>query len=151
MTTTTCLKRMMRMKISNIRVIICFLIFFTSISSAQSERLKGFRLDIPVEIIEFGFNDLYLSGNPDRFFLLSSLKDDSTTIWIRTRFQLTGFSNQTSDNSNLQSNILNPLYTRYTESQNMRFIKSILGSVSVGATAYLAYKHLKKYGFLKKK
>lgn len=123
----------------------------TSFAFAQSERLKGLRLDIPVEIIEYGFNDLYFSGNPDRFFLLQSMKDDSTAIWIRTRLQLTGFANQTSENSNLQTNILNPLYIKYTESQNMRFIKSILGSVSVGATAYLAYKHLKKYGFLKKK
>lgn len=123
----------------------------TSFAFAQSERLKGLRLDIPVEIIEYGFNDLYFSGNPDRFFLLQSMKDDSTAIWIRTRLQLTGFANQTSENSNLQTNILNPLYIKYTELQNMRFIKSILGSVSVGATAYLAYKHLKKYGFLKKK
>lgn len=139
------------MKILNFKKIIFFLILLTSFSSAQSERLKGLRLEIPVEIFEYGFNDLYFSGNPERFFLLSAMKDDSTTLWIRTRLQLTGFANQTSDNTNLQSNILNPLYTKYAESQNMRFIKSILGSVSVGATAYLAYKHLKKYGFLKKK
>ncbi|HOI29339.1 MAG TPA: hypothetical protein PLZ15_06200 [Melioribacteraceae bacterium] len=139
------------MKILNFRKIIFFLVLLTSFSSAQSERLKGLRLEIPVEIFEYGFNDLYFPGNPDRFFLLSAMKEDSTTIWIRTRLQLTGFANQTSDNTNLQSNILNPLYTKYAESQNMRFIKSILGSVSVGATAYLAYKHLKKYGFLKKK
>ena len=47
--------------------------------------------------------------------------------------------------------MLGPLYNNYLESQKLATLKAILGSVQVGAVAYLAYKHIKKYGFLKKK
>ena len=52
--------------------------------------------------------------------------------------------------SNLQSSILNPLNQQYSATQNMKLFRSILETVSVGAVGYLAYQHLKKYGFLKK-
>lgn len=50
-----------------------------------------------------------------------------------------------------KTNILNPLEERFRQSQSMKIWDTILGSVQAGAAGYLAYKHLKKYGFLKKK
>jgi hypothetical protein len=53
--------------------------------------------------------------------------------------------------SNFQLSILNPLQQQYSISQNMSALKYILGIVQTGAVGYLAYEHLKKYGFLKGK
>lgn len=118
---------------------------------AQSENRRGFRFEIPREIIEYQLGEFDFLDNPNRFFLNPSLLNDTTSLWIKTRIQLGAFSNRSLNHSNSSSDILNPLYQKYLESQGMRTINSILGSVSVGAAAYLAYKHLKKYGFLKKK
>lgn len=133
---------------------ISFLTFFVVLSfstlNAQSESLRGFKLNIPNEVIELQLNDLELSGT-DKLFFFSTLMDDTTSLWIRTNLQMSALSGYFSSNQNNTENILSPLYKNYESSQSLRTLKSILGSVSFGATAYLAYKHLKKYGFLKKK
>ena len=44
-------------------------------------------------------------------------------------------------------NLLNPLYNQYMQEQKYAIWRTILGSVQMGAVGYLAYKHIKKYGF----
>lgn len=136
--------------INRIKLVILFAFPF-SIVSAQSEYLRGFKTNVPHEVIELQLNDLELSNATDRLFLFSNLMSDTTSLWIRTNLQVSALSGYFSNNQNNSANVLSPLYQNYVSSQNMRTLKTILGSVSFGATAYLAYKHLKKYGFLKKK
>lgn len=81
----------------------------------------------------------------------SDIINEPSSLWLRTRMLLNGTMSQEMTFNGAKSNILNPLYQQYSAGKNMRFINSILGSVSVGAAGYLAYRHLKKYGFLKKK
>ncbi len=76
---------------------------------------------------------------------------DSTSILLRTRMQLGEMINDDPIKANFNSSILNPLHERYLESQNMKELKYILGAVQAGAVGYMAYQHLKKYGFLKRK
>ena len=42
-----------------------------------------------------------------------------------------------------------PLYQKYLEDSKFNPFKYALGMMQVGAVGYLAYKHIKKYGFLK--
>lgn len=143
------MKRTMMLNIN--RTLFIFLIaLFCSTSYAQSEGLRGFKFNLPNEVIDLQLNDLELS-NPDKLFFFSTFINDTTSLWIRTNLQLSKLSGYFSSNQNNTVNILSPLYQDYENSQSLRTLKSILGSVSFGATAYLAYKHLKKYGFLKKK
>lgn len=66
--------------------------------------------------------------------------------------QLAGNVNQPDEmQNNLQLNILTPLQEKYADLQSMKTLKSILGAVQLSAVGYLAYLHLKKYGFLKRK
>jgi len=129
---------------------ISLLVMSYSIVQAQSESLRGFKMNIPSEVIQLQLNDLELSGT-DKLFFFSTLMDDTTSLWIRTNLQMSTLSGYFSSDQMNSANILSPLYKNYESSQSLRTLKSILGSVSFGATAYLAYKHLKKYGFLKKK
>ncbi len=139
------------MKSNSKTIILIFFFVSYNICRAQSETLRSFRLEIPPEIIDYQLSEFYFLDNPNRLFLNPSLMNDSTSLWIKTRIQLGAFSNRPLINANSASDLLNPLYQKYLDSQGMKTMNSILGSVSVGATAYLAYKHLKKYGFLKKK
>ena len=78
--------------------------------------------------------------------------NDSSSIWIQTRMRLAGNVNQQDEmQNNLLLNILNPLQEKYADLQSMKPLKSILGAVQLSAVGYLAYLHLKKYGFLKRK
>ena len=76
--------------------------------------------------------------------------NDSSSAWMRARMMIDQFSKNDEMLSNSASKMINPMYNDYLESQKLATLKAILGSVQVGAVAYLAYKHLKKYGFLKK-
>jgi len=90
------------------------------------------------------FNKNLYDVNLDDEFL-----NDTSSILTRTRILLTSF-HYDSMNGN-PSDMLNPLYQNYMQSQNLKFLRQVLGTVQLGAVGYLAYRHIKKYGFLKKK
>jgi hypothetical protein len=97
------------------------------------------------------FDDTFFSNELSNLHFNSKFLNDTSSIWLRTRMQLNGMIYQETFGSNIQSNILNPLNQQYSAMQNMKLFRSILGAVSVSAVGYLAYQHLKKYGFLKRK
>jgi hypothetical protein len=131
-------------------VLILSLIFTCLTTSGQTDSLKNFRFEIPREIYDYELEHIDFLNNFSKLSTLSSIANDPSSLWIRTRLQLNALS-EFSPRNDSKPDILNPLYQKYLANQNMRVIKSILGSVSLGATAYLAYRHIKKYGFLKKK
>lgn len=97
------------------------------------------------------FEEMMLSNELTNLRINSNFMNDSSSIWIRTRMFLNSGIYQETIGSNVQSNILNPLYEQYIATQNMKLFRSILGAVSVGTAGYLAYKHVRKYGFIKKR
>ena len=127
---------------------------FCNLSAAQSKTDSLKKHESPLNFSNYFYNQSPYSFNFDD---LSSLKsssgflNDSSSIWIRTRMQLAGIINQDEIQNNLQMNILNPLHEKYADLQSMKELKYILGAVQLSAVGYLAYLHLKKYGFLKRK
>jgi hypothetical protein len=128
---------------------------FTSGLFAQerifSEYQNSFNLSIPPEIQEYQFNELDLSNNLYKLSLFNNINSDSSAVWMKTRLMIGAFSGQSFNSESISSNMLSPVYNCYLESQKLALLKSILGAVQMGAVGYLAYKHLRKYGFLKKK
>lgn len=111
----------------------------------------------------YGQSETHLNYSPGFTFRIDSLNrlnnlqqvtsfvNDTSLIWIRTRMQMNGFlPEQNPMKSNFQKSILNPLQQQYLNSQNMSVLNYMLSLVQAGAFGYLAYEHLKKYGFLKK-
>jgi len=74
-----------------------------------------------------------------------SLKDTST-IWLMTELSL---SNSVSINNSSANYFTEPLYRQYQENSKFSIVNYVLGAAQLGAVGYLAYKHIKKYGFLK--
>ena len=97
------------------------------------------------------FAETYFFNELNNLRINSYSIDDSSSIWMRTRMQLTGMFDHDNTNRSMQSDILRALSQQYSASQSLKTLRSILGAVQVGAVGYLAYQHLKKYGFLKKK
>jgi hypothetical protein len=75
-----------------------------------------------------------------------SIDGDPQTVWLRTSIAI---SNPEISDHKFSPHFLSPLEKKYYEDSKFDPIKSILGMAQVGAVGYLAYKHIKKYGFLK--
>lgn len=146
----------MKMMISVSKKIIPLFFFLTcSLLFAQNktelDTLRAFNLSIPNDVLEYQFQEPSFLNEISRLSLSKKFINDSATVWMRTRMMISGINNQEDLFNNTSSNMLGPLYNNYLESQKLATLKAILGTVQVGAVSYLAYKHLKKYGFLKKK
>jgi hypothetical protein len=134
---------------------ILFFIFFvlSSFLSAQNkteiDTLRAFELSVPPEIFEYQLeNQNYLSDINSSFFKKSFL-NDSSSVWLCAKTMIGSFDNQDEIFSDAASKMTAPMFNDYLNSQKLATLKAILGSVQVGAAAYFAYRHIKKYGFLK--
>ncbi len=90
-------------------------------------------------------SDEYLTDQ----FMKRSLLDNPSLNSLRMSVEIGNDKDRISDN--WESSVLNPLHQMYIDKQSMSFFRQVLCTIQLGAVGYLAYKHLKKYGFLKKK
>lgn len=134
---------------------ILFFVFFvlSSFLSAQNkteiDTLRAFELSVPPEIFEYQLeNQNYLSDINSSFFKKSFL-NDSSSAWLRAKMMIGSFNNQDEIFSDAAAKMTAPMFNDYLNSQKLATLKAILGSVQAGAAAYFAYRHIKKYGFLK--
>ena len=92
--------------------------------------------------------DYYLDlQNLNKIFLLNI---DSNTKWLWMSYAISNSSQEAFRSELNLDNITQPLYQKYLEDSKFNPFRYALGMMQVGAVGYLAYKHLKKYGFLKK-
>lgn len=91
---------------------------------------------------EFDFyRDLYHSN------IQTPPDNDKNTIQLRTEMLI---RQSTKNNFNEESNyyFLSPLYNKYIEESKFNPVRYVLGMAQLSAVGYLAYKHIKKYGFI---
>jgi hypothetical protein len=70
-------------------------------------------------------------------------------LQLRTELALsypTAFSTSSSDEMN---HFMLPLYNRYLENSKLDPVRYVLGLAQAAAVGYMAYRHIKKYGFWK--
>jgi hypothetical protein len=119
-------------------------------SKTELDTLNSFKLSIPLEVLEYNINnDLYLNRINSSILNYPTFID-SSSVWIQARMMAGNFINAQEGFENKAEKMTNPMLNSYYDSQKLATLKTILSSVQVGAVAYLAYKHIKKYGFLKK-
>jgi hypothetical protein len=74
---------------------------------------------------------------------------DTATLWLRTELALSYFSNPASGSIKQETNLLLPLYNQYLENSKINPISYVLGVAQTAAVGYMAYRHIKKFGFFK--
>lgn len=144
------------MSLKMMKKLISSFIFMWFLFGAAATQVKTDSINNELHI---NFLSFYNYSIPDPLFLNEfdhlkfkwNLSNDTTSIWLQTRLQLPSMLNTDENKNKLQIDILNPLGQKYSTIQSMKTLKYILGTVQVSAVGYLAYLHLKKYGFLKKK
>ena len=79
------------------------------------------------------------------------MHDDSVSAWLKTKMLLNYPVFDNNKDFFTASEMTLPLYNKLMEDNKMSLFYTILGSIQTAAVGVLAYQHLKKYGFLKKK
>ncbi|GAB4287976.1 MAG: hypothetical protein Kow0098_05220 [Ignavibacteriaceae bacterium] len=94
---------------------------------------------------------------PDEFRYEFSIKpdnllrgpEDSSSIRLRTEMSM-NISRYSAFTKNEEGFYLTkPLFIQYENEEKLKTVKYILGMAQLSAVGYLAYKHIKKYGFLR--
>ncbi len=75
-------------------------------------------------------------------------EDNPSNIWLRTELSISN-NNLRSDNGEINTFFTAPLYQQYLEDSEFDMVRYVLGTIQTGAVAYMAYRHIKKYGFWK--
>jgi hypothetical protein len=128
---------------------ICLILTFTTLSQEITDSLKVSnqtpRLNKSLSSVLDDL-DFYLDLHDlDKTLRLNA---DPNTSWLWTSYAI---SSQAAFQSNLNFDDMTlPLYKKYLEDSKFNPFRYALGMMQVGAVGYLAYKHIKKYGFLKK-
>jgi len=102
----------------------------------------------PTLNLNYKIDDLIHYNNPDFFLYNQPPYDNPSTIWLRTELALSSslpFGEKTGTNRHFTS----VLYQQYLEDSKFDPVRYVLGMAQLGAVGYLAYKHIKKYGFWK--
>jgi hypothetical protein len=135
--------------------IFLFLIFLSACLFAQMEdtvkkisedSLKSKYYFNSLNEIQISFDEFELYLDLYNMKMSVSIDDDPKTIWLRTSLLL---SQNNKFQNEIPNNLLAPLYNQYLETTKFDPVRYILGMAQVGAIGYLAYKHIKKYGFYK--
>jgi hypothetical protein len=74
--------------------------------------------------------------------------DNPSTIWLRTRLAISHQYFQF-EGDEFDFHLTSPLYEQYLRESQIDMVQYVLGMVQTGAVAYMAYRHIKKYGFWK--
>jgi hypothetical protein len=74
-------------------------------------------------------------------------EDNPSTIWLRTEIFIS--NNSQAEFGEMNTHFTSSLYQQYLRDSEFDMVRYILGTVQAGAVGYMAYKHIKKYGFWK--
>jgi hypothetical protein len=100
----------------------------------------------PLIDMQIRFDEFELHRELNNMKMDVSIDGDPQTVWLRTSLAIGNTNNPGSDS---KIHYLSPLYKQYIEDSKFDAVRYVLGMAQVGAVGYLAYKHIKKYGFLK--
>ena len=136
--------------------ILSFLIIYTFNSFAQeSDSLKTNVTNDSIQIkissnlltqMQIKFDEFELHREFNKIKTSVLIDGDPQTVWLRTSLTISSTDNI---DQNFHPHFLSPLEKQYLEDSKFNPIKYALGMVQAGAVGYLAYKHIKKYGFIK--
>lgn len=74
--------------------------------------------------------------------------NNQSTIWLRTELMVSQ-SFYKSESNRFSPHFTSSLYEKYLEDSEFDMFRYVLGMAQTSAVAYMAYRHIKKYGFWK--
>ena len=98
------------------------------------------------------YNDDFEFSFPFNFIVSTSeqmIEGDLSTLQLRTELALSYLSAFNTRPIEVSDHLLLPYYQQYLEDSKIDPIRYVLGLAQTAAVGYMAYRHIKKYGFWK--
>jgi len=111
-----------------------------------SDSIKTIVPTNPFTNFQIKFDEFEIYRDLNSMKMNIDIDGDPNTLWLRTHLAV---SNTNNVNTEFNPNFLSPLERKFKEDSKFDPVRYVLGAAQVGAVGYLAYKHIKKYGFLK--
>jgi len=73
--------------------------------------------------------------------------NNPSTVWLRTQLLISNSS--LNEDGEINTHFTSPLYQQYLKDSEFDMFRYVLGIAQASAVGYMAYKHIKKYGFWK--
>jgi hypothetical protein len=100
----------------------------------------------PITQMQIKFDEFELQREFKDIKMSIPIDGDPQTVWLRTSLAI---ANTENTNQTFSPHFMSSLEKQYLEDSKFDPVRYALGMVQAGAVGYLAYKHIKKYGFLK--
>ncbi len=113
--------------------------------SDSSHRYQGIipPVEFQYNLEEFFIEPLFNQVPKDVLF-----EDNPTNIWLRTELSLS-YNNLNFGSNDINTHFTSSLYEQYLKDSEFDMVSYVLGIAQTSAVAYMAYRHIKKYGFWK--
>jgi len=102
------------------------------------------QLNIPDQVFEIEWQFSFWKQESNML-----IEGNNSNLWLRTEMALSYSGEFNSDSLIITENFSTPLYAKYIENQKFNPLFYVLGMAQTAAVGYMAYRHIKKYGFFK--
>jgi hypothetical protein len=113
--------------------------------SDSSYRYQGI---IPPVEFQYDMNQIFSKPISNQIPEDVLFDDNPSTVWLRTQLLISNNVAQ-SGNGEITTHFTSPLYQQYLRDSEFDMFRYVLGIAQASAVGYMAYRHIKKYGFWK--
>ena len=131
-------------------LIISVSIGFTQQEEFYNSRDSVYRYQGIIPPVEFQYNLDEIFSKPISNQIPEDVlfDDNPSTVWLRTQLLISNNSGQ-SGPEEINTHFTSPLYQQYLRDSEFDMFRYVLGIAQASAVGYMAYRHIKKYGFWK--
>ncbi len=137
------------------KIIICFTFLSIPIysqeninKSPENDSTKTFKMDALFNLA-YKFNEFEFYRNLTKPMLNFNVDSTTAKLWLKTSVEMSNNSSFNNENNFTPVYLHSILYDEYLEKSKFNPVRTVLGMIQAGAVGYLAYRHIKKWGFIK--
>jgi len=131
------------------------LIYTSSVYSQQLEKSSNIIIDstyryqgiIPPVEFQYDMNQIFSKPISNQIPEDVLFDNNPSTVWLRTQLLISNSS--LNEDGEINTHFTSPLYQQYLKDSEFDMFRYVLGIAQASAVGYMAYKHIKKYGFWK--
>ncbi|MCL4279610.1 MAG: hypothetical protein KJZ60_07990, partial [Ignavibacteriaceae bacterium] len=113
----------------------------------KSDSLYRYQGIIPPVEYQYDLNEFFIEPLFNDVSDEILFEENPSNIWLRTELLIS--NNSYSNFNEVNTFFTAPLYQQYLRDSEFDMMRYVLGAVQAGAVGYMAYRHIKKYGFWK--
>jgi hypothetical protein len=141
---------------SFLNIIFCLFLFSVPLFAQEidkySEQLTDstyrFQGIIPPVEFQYDLNEIFSKPLSNQIPEDVLFDDNPSTVWLRTQLLISNNKDQLGIDE-INTHFTSPLYQQYLRDSEFDMFRYVLGVAQAGAVGYMAYRHIKKYGFWK--